>query len=51
MHKKTDGNPFFVIQFLKALVDEGRLAFDHGAARWPRDLSRIQAKGYTDNSA
>jgi PAS domain S-box-containing protein len=49
VHEKTAGNPFFVIQFLSALVEEGLLAFDHGAARWVWDLARIHAKGYTDN--
>ena len=49
VHEKTGGNPFFAIQFLYALADEGLLAFDHGAARWCWDLDRIHAKGYTDN--
>ncbi|WP_280151767.1 trifunctional serine/threonine-protein kinase/ATP-binding protein/sensor histidine kinase [Piscinibacter sp. XHJ-5] len=49
VHKKTGGNPFFVIQFLAALVEEGLLTFDHGAACWSWDLARIHAKGYTDN--
>ena len=49
MHEKTGGNPFFAIQFLYALAEEGLLAFDHDAARWSWDLDRIHAKGYTDN--
>ena len=49
VHEKTGGNPFFVIQFLSALVEEGLLTFDHGAARWSYNLARIHAKGYTDN--
>ena len=49
VHQKTAGNPFFVIQFLSALVEEGMITFDHGAARWSWDLARIHAKGYTDN--
>jgi PAS domain S-box-containing protein len=48
---KTAGNPFFAIQFLSALAQEGLLAFDHAGGRWSWDLSRIQAKGYTDNVA
>ena len=47
--EKTAGNPFFVIQFLSALAEEGLLTFDHRAARWSWDLARIHAKGYTDN--
>ena len=49
MHEKTGGNPFFALQFLHALDEEGLLRFDHGAARWCWDLDRIHAKGYTDN--
>jgi predicted ATPase/signal transduction histidine kinase len=50
-HEKTGGNPFFVIQFLAALVEEGLVTFDHAASRWSWDLARIHAKGYTDNIA
>jgi PAS domain S-box-containing protein len=49
VHQKTGGNPFFAIQFISVLAEEGLLAFDHGDARWSWDLSRIHAKGYTDN--
>src|SRR5262249_20351378 len=49
VHGKTAGNPFFAMQFLAALVEEGLLTFDHGAARWVWELTRIHAKGYTDN--
>ncbi|MGL4961403.1 MAG: trifunctional serine/threonine-protein kinase/ATP-binding protein/sensor histidine kinase [Inquilinus sp.] len=49
VHGKTGGNPFFATQFITALVDEDLLAFDHGLGRWSWDLSRIQAKSYTDN--
>src|SRR5712671_1016772 len=49
VHEKTAGNPFFAIQFLSALAEEGLLTFDHGDARWSWDLDRIHAKGYTDN--
>jgi PAS domain S-box-containing protein len=49
VHEKTEGNPFFVIQFLHALADEGLLTFDHDAASWCWELDRIHAKGYTEN--
>src|SRR5262249_27896114 len=48
---KTDGNPFFVIQFLHMLAGESLLAFDHDQARWSWDLGGIHAKRYTDNVA
>ncbi|HEX8808113.1 MAG TPA: histidine kinase, partial [Xanthobacteraceae bacterium] len=51
VYEKTGGNPFFVIQFLFALADEGLLALDQRAGRWSWDLGRIQAKGYTANVA
>jgi PAS domain S-box-containing protein len=49
IQEKTGGNPFFAIQFLMALADEGLFAFDADAATWTWDLARIHAKGYTDN--
>ncbi|MGD0492039.1 MAG: AAA family ATPase [Steroidobacteraceae bacterium] len=49
VHDKTLGNPFFAIQFLTALAEEGLLVFEPDAAAWTWDLGRIQAKGYTDN--
>jgi predicted ATPase len=49
VHGKTAGNPFFAIQFISALADEGLLAFDHGNGRWSWDLILIHAKDYTDN--
>jgi len=49
IHDKTAGNPFFVVQFLHALAEEGLLRFDHDAGCWCWDLDRIHAKGHTDN--
>jgi serine/threonine protein kinase len=49
VHAKTGGNPFFVIQFLHLLTEEGLVAFDHKQARWSFDLGGIHAKHYTDN--
>ncbi|MEA3181833.1 MAG: hypothetical protein QOI59_5356, partial [Gammaproteobacteria bacterium] len=49
VYDKTLGNPFFAIQFLTALAEEGLLSFDAYAAAWIWDLPRIRAKGYTDN--
>ena len=49
VHEKTAGNPFFAIQFLTGLAEEGLLAFERDAASWAWDLGRIRAKDYTDN--
>jgi predicted ATPase/signal transduction histidine kinase len=49
VQEKTGGNPFFAIQFLTALADEGLIAFDSVAAAWAWDMDRIDAKDYTDN--
>jgi PAS domain S-box-containing protein len=46
---KTAGNPFFAIQFLCSLAEEGLLQFDHREGRWSWDLKRIHAKNYTEN--
>ncbi|MDN4987148.1 AAA family ATPase [Bradyrhizobium sp. WYCCWR 13022] len=51
LHEKTGGNPFFVIQFLIALVNEGVVAFDPVVGGWSWDSDRIRSKGYTDNVA
>lgn len=49
LHQRTGGNPFFALQFFSSLAEEGLLTFDHAAGRWLWDLSRINAKGYTEN--
>lgn len=51
VQEKTDGNPFFAIQFFMALAEEGLLVFDRDTAVWTWDLPRIRAKGFTDNVA
>ncbi len=47
--RKTDGNPFFVREFLLMLYKEGLLEFNQtdGQCQW--DLDKINAKGFTGN--
>jgi len=46
--EKTYGNPFFTIQFVSALAQEGLIGFQtDGSLVW--DATRIRAKGYTNN--
>ena len=49
VEEKTTGNPFFAIQFISALFEEGLLVFDHIEGQWSWEQDRIHAKGYTDN--
>jgi predicted ATPase/signal transduction histidine kinase/CheY-like chemotaxis protein/tRNA A-37 threonylcarbamoyl transferase component Bud32 len=47
--RKTEGNPFFVNEFLKTLHAENLLTFDFERHGWQWDISNIEAKGITDN--
>ncbi|MBC1274481.1 AAA family ATPase [Nostoc sp. UCD121] len=47
--QKTDGNPFFVNEFLKTLHQENLLNFDPQYRIWQWDLAQIEALGITDN--
>ncbi|HYU52999.1 MAG TPA: AAA family ATPase, partial [Gemmatimonadaceae bacterium] len=49
VHGKTAGNPFFLVQFLQTLAEEGWLVFNHEHAQWSWDLDRIHANRYRDN--
>ena len=49
IHEKTAGNPFFAIQFISTLAEQGLLAFNYDERQWRWALDRIHAKGYTDN--
>ncbi len=47
--RKTDGNPFFVSQFLRSLVRDGFVAFDRDRRSWMFDLARIEGAQITAN--
>lgn len=51
VHEKTAGNPFFTIQFIAALGEEGLLALDPSSSAWHWDVERIRSKGITQNVA
>jgi PAS domain S-box-containing protein len=46
---KTNGNPFFVNEFLKLLYKQKLLEFDYQLNHWQWDLEKIQAQAITDN--
>ncbi|MEK7833216.1 MAG: sigma 54-interacting transcriptional regulator, partial [Acidobacteriota bacterium] len=47
--EKTTGNPFFVIQFLKTLKQQGLLKFDYERGRWAYRIEEIVGAAMTDN--
>ncbi|TDG23413.1 GAF domain-containing protein [Paraburkholderia silviterrae] len=46
---KTGGNPFFAVQFLQILADEGYLAFDPARREWAWNADRIARRGFPDS--
>ncbi|GAA6616636.1 AAA family ATPase [Scytonema sp. NUACC26] len=46
---KTEGNPFFVNEFLRMLHSENLLTFNAQHYRWEWDIAQIQAQAITDN--
>ncbi len=51
IHSKTDGNPFFVNEFLQMLSAKNLVAFAPEAASWTWDLEQIKTQNITDNVA
>jgi predicted ATPase/serine phosphatase RsbU (regulator of sigma subunit) len=47
--RKTDGNPFFIQQFLGALAEQRLLRFDAGAGRWIWEDAKVEAAVASDN--
>ncbi|MGG6242205.1 PAS domain S-box protein [Nodosilinea sp. AN01ver1] len=47
--RKTEGNPFFVGEFLKLLRSENLLTFDAQQLSWQWNLAEIEAQDITDN--
>lgn len=46
---KTQGNPFFTTQFLKALYQEGAIEFDSERGYWQCDLTQVRELALTDD--
>ncbi|MEH1770882.1 MAG: AAA family ATPase [Nostoc sp.] len=46
---KTEGNPFFVSEFLRMLHSENLLNFDFEHLSWQWNIAQIQAQDITDN--
>ncbi len=49
--QKTDGNPFFLNQFLRSLYERGLINFDSNRSAWNWTIARIRNANMTDNVA
>jgi PAS domain S-box-containing protein len=47
--RKTEGNPFFIGEFLRLLYSENLLNFDAEHLSWQWNIAQIQAQDITDN--
>ncbi|MEB3292249.1 MAG: AAA family ATPase [Synechococcales bacterium] len=46
---KTQGNPFFTTQFLKALHEDGYMTFNGNCRYWECDIAQVNALALTDD--
>ncbi|MBD3562251.1 GAF domain-containing protein, partial [Planktothrix sp. FACHB-1355] len=49
IYQKTQGNPFFATQFLKALHDDKLITFNWNIQHWQCDISQVNALAITDD--
>lgn len=47
--RKTQGNPFFITQFLKALHEDGQIMFNHDQGYWECDLVKVNTLSLTED--
>ncbi|MEH1999428.1 MAG: AAA family ATPase [Nostoc sp.] len=47
--QKTQGNPFFATQFLKALHQDGLIQFNFESACWQCDIAQVSQQAVTDD--
>ncbi|OKH32648.1 histidine kinase [[Phormidium ambiguum] IAM M-71] len=49
VYQKTQGNPFFTTQFLKALHQEGYIAYNFNVGHWQCDIVAVRSLSLTDD--
>ncbi len=49
VQQKTNGNPFFMNEFLKSLYDENLIKFNYQLRKWEWSIAQIQEQDITDN--
>ena len=50
VHQKTLGNPFFSMEFLKALVEQRLLTYSYSDLKWKWDAESVESLAITDNA-
>lgn len=49
VYRKTQGNPFFTTQFLKALHQDGLITFNQAQGHWQCDITQIRSQALTED--
>lgn len=49
IHEKTGGNPLFVHEFFRRIVQDGLIVHHPQHGKWHYDLAAIRARNYTEN--
>ncbi|MEH1942936.1 MAG: AAA family ATPase [Nostoc sp.] len=49
VYQKTQGNPFFTTQFLKALYEDGLITFNFAQRYWQCDIAAVKALALTND--
>ncbi len=49
IYQKTQGNPFFITQFLKALYDDQIITFDWETQHWQCDIAQVKILAITND--
>eukprot|EP00984_Skeletonema_dohrnii_P029888 scaffold20831_cov79-Skeletonema_dohrnii-CCMP3373.AAC.2 len=44
IHRKTEGNPFFMLTFLRSLYDEKLLKYNFGVMKWTWDDDAVKTQ-------
>ncbi|WP_413201330.1 ATP-binding protein, partial [Nostoc piscinale] len=49
IYQKTQGNPFFATQFLKAIYQDGLIKFNFDLGCWQCDITQVKTQAVTDD--
>ncbi|BDI16064.1 serine/threonine protein kinase [Nostoc cf. commune SO-36] len=49
VYQKTQGNPFFITQFLKVLYEDGLITFNFAQGYWQCDIAAVKSLALTDD--